>query len=238
MNEQDQNEKLDYSLETRGEIDLLDLLGTDCFPDYGGGSGPGCNDQLHIDVFIIDDLPNYPNCTFTVVYKYYRCEFDPLTIDYSISDYQITDHDCPQFSADMENAYYGSIWSSFIHDLDEMIYERIEDHLVGGLSGSFLCGQGAAINMTFYSSSCYKFCLVKRDRTGLYQMYKISCGLQCCQRLTSICFDANGNPDKNTQIIPPLEPTCEGNAILVNKYPCSVFKGYDPLEVPCYFRCN
>jgi hypothetical protein len=97
----------DQSVETRGGGDLLDLLGTACVPN-SINIGAGCNDSTFVDTVVITNHPMYPGCNFKLIYKRQECGGGSIK-DVTIGDFQILEHNCLQFSTDLNNNYNQSI---------------------------------------------------------------------------------------------------------------------------------
>lgn len=227
-------------IESRSDISLLDLLGTSCTPYSAINAGTGCNNVINIDTLVINNVPQYPGCTFKVTYQRLECTFGSLK-DVTIGDFQVIEHDCVSFSRDLNNAYNRGILSSFVIDFEMNIWNKIRDHIiqiyVAPSSSPYLCGSGALFQINFTRSSCYRVACYQQ-KNGLGVGTKITCGSQCCERQTRVCR----NPDGTLQITeiqapPPYNGTnCSGQSFLQD--PPLVLKGWKRVWVSdCMNTC-
>ncbi len=225
--------------ETSEDSTVLDLLGTYCFDPSIFNAGSGCNDTLYQDTVSIVNLPSYPGCTFTVVFKYLRCSAAGL-LDISISDFQIIDHNCAAFSNDISTVMSASIFSNFIQNFDLEMYSAIEQHFISTINmNNYRCGFGAFVLIKFFTASCYRYCIAELPSGTLNSMTKATCGTECCEHQTKYCKDQFGviiaQPDDTPFAYPPI---CDGESILDQLLPCR-FSSSNKIkwETPCTFRC-
>ncbi|MGE5356176.1 MAG: hypothetical protein ACM3PT_08050 [Deltaproteobacteria bacterium] len=180
------------ALELRNTGSLLDFLGTSCVPGIIN-VGVGCNDEEYIDTLVINDLPNYPGCTFKIIYKRYECEALGLK-DVTIGDFQILEHNCQQYSNDLNNAYNGRILSNFVINFELSVWNKIRDHIITKyvVGNAYPCGSSALFQINFIRSSCYRIANYNQGN-GLGVSTKITCGSQCCERHTFVCTNPDGS---------------------------------------------
>ena len=167
-------------------------MGTACVPS-SINIGFGCNDTTYIDTVVINSLSQYPGCIFKVIFQRQECKVGSTLEDVTIGDFQILEHNCSQFSIDINNNYNQSIWSSFIINFETSMWNSIRDYLIAlKVTGNkFLCGQGKWFNINFIRASCYRYAS-GIQRNGLAISTKLSCGSQCCERHTTVCRNQNG----------------------------------------------
>ena len=218
---------------------VLDLLGTYCFDPSIFEAGVGCNDSLYQDTITVMNLPSYPGCTFTVIYKYLICSAAGL-LDISISDFQIIDHNCSAFSNDISNVMSASIFSNFVQNFDQEMYTAIELHFISNINmNNYRCGFGAFVLIKFFTASCYRYCIAELPNSTFASMTKAACGTECCEHQTKYCKDQFGaiiaEPDDTPFVYPPI---CDGSSILDQLLPCQ-FSDRPKVkwETPCTFRC-
>jgi len=234
------------TIESRGSGDLLDLIGVDCF--NFAGTTPNCNDIPYTDTLTFTDLPNYPGCTFKIIYRYYVCGGfgGPLAglTDLSISDYQILEHDCQKFSDEIETKRNTTIWSEFIHQFDVKIHDQIQTHLINTWmqGGDYRCGSGLLFSIKFFSSSCYQYCTAqtkfgKENGKNLFISTKVACGLQCCETHTRICRKPDGSIQTEVLIAPIYPPFCQDESLLSNSYNC-LLRGENVWMSQCTFNTD
>lgn len=191
------------NLELR-EVDLMDLLGTACTPN----NLPWCNgDVIPLE---ISDHPSYPNCTFTVELELYICDPAFGIQDYHVSDFQILDHDCQEFSDDILDMINSTSQSDFILDFEEGMWNSIETQLIhlAFSESTFNCGQGAFFSINYFRSSCRTlggyaqgslFSENSTPQKELYTYAKVACGHRCCERITRVCQEPDGSFNIVTQ---------------------------------------
>ena len=206
----------DITAKSRAEKrDLLDLLGTACVP--GNIVVPGaCNDTIFVDTLIITDLPQYPGCKFKVIYKRQECKI-PSIRDITIGDFQILEHDCDAFSADINNKWNQSIWSDFIIDFELSVYGAVQNHLITqNVTEEFNCLEGVLFTINFIRASCYRYASV-RQKNGQSVSTKLTCGSQCCERHTRVCRNPDGTFNITTNdVTNPSNVDCGDPAFLTN----------------------
>lgn len=203
-------------VETRGGSDLLDLLGTACVPS-SINIGSGCNDTTFVDTAIITNHPMYLGCAFKVIYKRQQCKSGQLK-DVTIGDFQILEHNCPQFSTDINNNYNQNIWSSYIIDFETGMWNEIRDIIiVQNVTGdNFLCTKGVLFQINFIRASCYRYASVI-GKGGLGICTKLSCGSQCCERHTRVCRKADGTLQiTQSDVTNPFTIDCSDPAFLTD----------------------
>lgn len=226
----------DESVQFRSEGDLLDLLGTACVPDHIN-VGYGCNDTLWIDTLIINNHPQYPGCSFKIIFNRRNCSYDVFT-DVTIGDFQIIDHDCPQFSQDINSYYNQSIWSSYIIDFETNMWNSIRDHIISEYvtGNNFLCGQGYFWNIYFIRASCVQYASIATGK-GLSAMVKLACGSQCCERHTRVCRNADGTLNiTQYDVTNPFTIDCSDPAFLTDPplwFKKTAVQWITPCEVTC-----
>lgn len=76
--------------------------------------------------------------------------------------------------------------ANYLHNMfNRLATQNIEALVVSNELGTnqalFLCGEGALVNLDFFSSKCYKFCNVGKKQ--------VDCGIGCCKRSTGYCFE-------------------------------------------------
>lgn len=179
-------------VENRSGGDLLDLLGTACVPSTIVIPNV-CNDTTYTDTVVITSHSIYPGCSFTLIFKRQECLWGGLA-DVTIGDFQIYDHNCPQFSLDIDNNYNQSIWSNYIIDFETEMWNKLRDHTIEQkVTGNlYSCGQSVFFNINFIRASCYRYVSTKRKEGGLGISTKLACGSQCCERHTRVCRRADG----------------------------------------------
>jgi hypothetical protein len=173
------------------------------------------------------------------VYSYLICDFWGLR-DISVGDYQLISHDCEDFSDDIESPSTSTIFSNFIHEFDQKIYSAINAYLLSLVNPqSYPCGFSAYIQITFYTASCYRYCIAYVSGTEIVGVTKAACGVECCEYQTSWCFDQLGNPVQiNAGFAPPYPPSCDKEEILDDLVPCA-FSARELVvwETDCMYRC-
>lgn len=189
--------------------DVLELLGDACVP----GSihiGTGCNDIEYLDTMQIT-LPGYTGCTFTIVWKYYLCAAGGL-LDYTMSDFQIISHNCSAFSTAFNSAITtgGSTLTTFITNTELAIYNQLEAALIAQYvpTGTYPCLQGLFFNIIFIKASCYYNCIIEYQN-GSSSYVKVACGVDCCERHTRVCRNAQGNLYTEVEYVHPDGIFCE-----------------------------
>lgn len=187
------------------DLNLIDLLGTACIPE--DNSIPGCNDTTFVDTMVISDLNRYPNCNFTVIFEFYKCE--DLSGDFqdiTVGDFQILDHDCDSFSNDLGNYINETISSDFVTDFDLEMWDTIQMRLIEREftdTTRFNCelgpGAGRYWNINFIRVSCYTLYYYVIPGSNPcetcapeYNYLKSPCGAQCCERHTRVCREPDG----------------------------------------------
>lgn len=188
---------------------VLELLGDACVP----GSihiGTGCNDVEYIDTMQIA-LPGYTGCTFTIVFKYYLCPGGGL-LDFTMSDFQIISHNCAAFSSAFNSAITagGSTLNTFITNTELAIYNQVEAAIIAQYVplGTYPCLQGLFFNINFIKVSCYYYCIIEYQN-GSSTYVKVACGVDCCERHTRVCRNAQGNLVIETSYVHPDGIHCE-----------------------------
>ncbi len=197
--------------------DILDLLGNSCVPE-SIVIPDVCNDVTYIDTIDVV-LQDYPGCTFTIVFEYFKCEFQGVEMDLTVGDYQILSHDCQAFSDDVENPYNQNVWSSFIEDFDQSIMGQIQNYLIEEYvidNERFECGNGVLFNITYTRAGCAKYITAKLPgEINLSNTYKVACGSNCCQSHTLICVDSLGNLDLTSwDVTRPWVRNCDDEPFL------------------------
>jgi hypothetical protein len=241
VEEQNQNSKV--ASQRSSQLDLLDLLGTSCTPDnIFDPSGSGCNDKLNVETLTLNNLPQYPGCTFKVTFKWLICDGGSL-VDLTVGDFQILEHNCPQFSEDIKDKWNQTVFSEFIQDFETSVWNSIETHFIAKYMtpGKFNCGQGAFLNINYIRASCAKYaCTLPTFETfeqPLGICTKIACGSECCPRATKICRKADGTLNIETEY-DPFVANCGAPAFLNNPELPEPFKSAPLIGVtPCFFFC-
>lgn len=188
---------------------VLDLLGDACVP----GSifiGSGCNDIEYIDTMQIT-LPAYTGCTFTIVFKHYECAAGGL-LDYTMGDFQIISHNCSAFTTAFYTALTtgGSTLATFLTNFELSIYNQIEQAIIAQYvpTGTYPCLQGLFFNIIFIKASCYYNCIIDYpNSTSNY--VKVACGVDCCERHTRVCRNAQGSIYTEVEYVHPDGIFCE-----------------------------
>lgn len=221
--------------ETRVSGDLLDLLGTSCVPNSILVPGV-CNDPVFTDTMLITNHPMYPGCTFKLIFKRQECR-NFTFLDITIGDFQILEHNCPQFSTDINNNYNQSIWSSYIINFETAMWNAIRDQVISqNVTGNkFLCGIGQYVNINFIRASCYRYVSTKIKEGGLGISTKLSCGSQCCLSFTRVCRKADGTLQiTQTDDTDPFAIDCSDPAFLMDP---PLWLGKIDFITPCTITC-
>ncbi len=224
------------TVETRGGGDLLDLLGTACVPSSIVIPG-ACNDTTFVDTLVVTNHPMYPGCSFKLIFKRQECKLGSSFEDVTIGDFQIFEHNCPQFSTDINSKYNQSIWSSYIINFETGMWNKIRDYLISQrVTGTkYLCGQGKWFNINFIRASCYRYASIIQ-KNGLGISTKLSCGSQCCQRHTTVCRKSDGSLQiTQNDVTNPFTIDCSDPAFLTD--PPIWIKGKITWITPCSVTC-
>ncbi|TVR76012.1 MAG: hypothetical protein EA409_13830 [Saprospirales bacterium] len=232
--DKEQTDTKKSTLRSQTEYSLLDLLGNACIPENFGI--PDCNDSLFVDTVVINNLPNYPHCKFTVIFHTYICDLGNL-LDVTVGDFQILHHDCLSFSNDLQNPNIQSIYSTFIADFDLSVWEVLEEYIIDKYFDDpniFNCGSGMFWNINFVRSACYRMPTFMQGE-GIEVIYKVSCGSQCCEKHTRVCRNQDGTLNLTTyDATNPWFITCDGPDILMNsEYWLNNVVTMDPCRVRC-----
>ena len=216
--------------------DLIDLLGTSCVPgtiNIGGG----CNDTLYVDTLVVTNHVMYPGCSFKIIFQRRECKLGSSFEDVTVGDFQILEHNCPQFSTDLDNTYNQSIWSDYIIDFETEMWNKIRDYLISQkVTGEkFKCTQGVYFNINFIRASCYRCVTTKTRSGGLGVSTKLACGSQCCERHTRVCRQLDGTLKiVQTDVTNPFNITCSGSSFLTDP---PIWLGHIEWQTPCMVTC-
>lgn len=141
-------------------------------------------------------LPQYPNCTFTVEIDVRIC-YDYLgrPVNYLIFDWRWINNifDCSDLLNDAIAAYQNNNFTSFITLFDNRMLIAIENYFIqqaiqSGGSAFYYCGSSTPLNIGYYQSGCYRFCM-GTDANNQWAIRKTLCGTNCCQRITEMCIN-------------------------------------------------
>ncbi|MFN8339489.1 MAG: hypothetical protein U0T36_10785 [Saprospiraceae bacterium] len=229
------NVVLNQTVEIRSGGDLLDLLGTACVP----GSiniGLGCNSTTFTDTMVISNHPMYPGCSFKLIFKRQECAIGQF-LDVTIGDFQILDHNCAQFSTDLNNKRNLSIWSSYITDFESAMWNAIRDQVIAQkvTGNKFRCGLGQYLNINFIRASCSRYVSTKLKEGGLGISTKLSCGSQCCKTFTRVCRKSDGTLQiTQTDDTDPFDINCSDPAFLMDP---PLWLGTIEFITPCTVTC-
>ncbi|MBK7093749.1 MAG: hypothetical protein IPH57_01290 [Saprospiraceae bacterium] len=139
-----------------------------CTPDLGGITT--C-DSATIEMFV--QIPMYPGCHFRVRFLLWECKAGSA-VAYHLSDYEIFDHDCPQYNTDLQNAMNNGLINVFNIGVGKQIWNSITQWLLNSTSPSF-----SVVTIEYYVASCAKECYWKL-KTGYWVGKRYSCGENCC----------------------------------------------------------
>ncbi len=154
----------------------------------------------------------YPNCPFSITYKFRDCPAGADMIFVGMS-YQINNPGCSQFDLDTNDPVNGPAV------LDEVIRKLINHAIiVEGFDIAEPCPNNFK-SINFFQSTCAKRCLVQEyDGEGelYYKIINVPCGSGCCKTSIGICIDANGKvqtsilsaPTGTGDCPPQLSPPC------------------------------
>ncbi|MGB4849545.1 MAG: hypothetical protein WBP41_16600 [Saprospiraceae bacterium] len=190
--------------------DILDLVGIACVP----GSidiGVGCNDVEYTDTATVY-LSTYTGCAFTIVYHYYTCSAGSL-IDYTMGDFQLLSHNCSAFNSALNSALTagGATLTDFVENFELAIYNQLQQQIIAEyvpIGSPYTCLHGLFFNIIFIKSSCYYRCFYNLSNEA--QSYvKVACGVDCCERHTRVCRDANNALVIETEYVHPSPPYCQ-----------------------------
>ncbi len=213
--------------------DLLNLLDNSCIPE-SINLGEGCNDVEYIDTFIVF-LDEYPGCEFKILSSHFECIASTL-MDYTMGDFQILEHNCDQFSKDLNDALNISTYAyaNFREQFETAVYNELERQIIEAFvpKGSFTCLDGIFFNIIFQKASCYKTCIVNTSDTQV-RYYKVACGSDCCERHTSVCRNDKGELVTDTYIVGTLLDVCS-NPPIYEDNPLGVLCHN---ETECTFKC-
>ena len=215
--------------------DLLDLLGTACVPSSIVIPG-ACNDTIYTDTVVITNHSMYPGCSFKVIFKRQECKI-PSFKDVTVGDFQILDHDCPQFSIDLDNNYNQSIWSSYIIDFETEMWNNIRDHIIAQnvVGNDYICMQGVFFYINFIRASCYRYVSTIRKHGGLGISTKLACGSQCCERHTRVCRNTDGTLNiVQSDVTNPFTISCSDPSFLMDP---PIWLGKVEWITPCKVTC-
>lgn len=231
--------------------DILDLLGVDCLIQPDPNNPAGCFDEEFTETLVINDLPGYPGCSFTVEYNYLTCLFGGI-LQIQTGDYQIIDHDCLKFSNDISDSNMSEAdWNDYISDFDIQVKDIIAEYMIEKFFDEeiFKCGEGVFLSVEVYASACYMYYItpistvqqydnlnggISDDRNNLNTALKVTCGTVCCEYTYKVCVDENGN--QVITEIPGQTPTSCGGDPIVN-VPVGIKEG-TILEKGCTINCN
>ena len=157
----------------------------DCGPDR---ENPNCSSNTYFNVPVSTLLGCDANVTYSVLTCYNNSNPPGVTsiavydveIQYSIPScntlidsiiYYVTNGN--QVRANYLQVMFNRIVTSKIENI--VINDKLDDN-----PNAYDCENGALVNLDFFSSKCYKFCVTSKK-----QVY---CGIGCCKRATGYCY--------------------------------------------------
>jgi|GEM_PF-1989778 len=211
------------------EGDHFELFGIACLPD----SIFNCDSVPIIDSMMIT-LPDYPGCSFWVVFEYYDCRFGSYQY-YHIGTFKLISHNCSAFTTAFNAAYAvgGATLAAFVENFDHDVFLKIKTNLANTLVpvGTNPCSEGYVTFMSYIRVSCYKWCYIDNGHTT--SGTKVACGSDCCAEETTACRDGSGNLVLNSYYYTSDPPYCEGPIIFNTPPP----PGRCTSESNCEFTC-
>jgi hypothetical protein len=156
-------------------------------------------------------ISTYPNCTFQVEFSISFCNLTTSGFTIFIDDFEILDHNCPEYDQDLLDAELNNSLEVFVIEFNKEMYTAIERNVIenGDFTG-FACGELEILNVNFILNGCVKYCLVpieaphqgggngftlsdetqnRQRKDGKYVLRQVKCGSSCCKRSTIACFD-------------------------------------------------
>lgn len=176
----DENNK---NLNKEPEVSSRSVL--DCGPDL---ENPNCTSTSHFNV----SIPTILGCNAVVNYKVLECTNNstpPSITSIAVYDVDIQ-YSIPSCNTLVDSIiYYVTNGNQIRANYLQLMFNRIVTSKIESIAINdalddnplaYQCGNGALVNLDFFSSKCYKFCVSSKK-----QVY---CGVGCCKRATGYCY--------------------------------------------------
>lgn len=191
-------EKMNQINESKFELEFRNEVGESCYV------APDPMDCLYLHAERKLAVPSYPGCVFKVGFEYDFCEFEDNSLNFSVGDFTLLAHDCPEFDQDLIDAISNNALEEFIYSFNIEMYRAIEINILENQPGTsqFFCGTFYSINFEFHLNGCVKYCVIpveaphqvggngfrksdknnslSRRKGGKYVTRQYRCGESCC----------------------------------------------------------
>lgn len=198
------------------EIRTDEIYRSTCNPNYNSGTIPaGCEDITYCP-YVNLEHPMYTGCIFTVRFCFNICrDFNPIKINL-VDAYKIVDHNCPQFTADLNDPFKISGASTFLIDFERRMLDAIINRMITDPFKHFndappnfnniLCSEGSVIHIHYTRGSCINY-QVWETKDKSYLGADV-CGAPCCEVRYEVCKKSDGTYQitKNTITVLPSWP--------------------------------
>ncbi len=129
-----------------------------------------------------------------------------------MGDFQILHHNCPAFTSALGSALTagGATLTNFEESFELAIYNQLQALIIAQyvpVNSQYECQHCLFFNIIFIKASCYKRCFFSLSN-GAQSYVKVACGVDCCERFTTVCRDVHGALVTDTYYVHPSEPYC------------------------------
>ena len=142
-------------------------------------------------------LPQYPGCSFWIYAEYYVCTSNGSGQAIYFIDFEVLEHDCPQFNQDIINANNSNTLDQFTAHFNASVWKVLTYSLISGSPPNV-----SQIGFEYYSAACEKTCYVivtKKGFTG-YVPIDYPCSEYCCKVRRNFSFSSTTNQWEQTDV--------------------------------------
>lgn len=199
--------------------------GQSCIPDTASFNPGTCYPGQFIQNI---QLNSYPGCNFFVRMHYIYC-LGHGAVALHLGNFEILDHDCPQFNSDVLTAIANNTIDKFWFDFNVEVWRVMTNHYLN----TFSPGEFGILKIEYLLSKCTKICTVESEirpggLTALIPV-EIKCSNECCRRITH--YESNNNEwHAIHQTVSTVGKSCD---IPLNTCPLNTVHGTE-----CEFQCD